>query len=80
MAFSFGAAIPVCGLHLPVCCSFLVALERLAGCRLQAVNEEEEERRGVTLVAHTVKGVFEDALVAIFLPPCFRKEVSDTVH
>lgn len=49
VAFSFRAAIPVCGLHLPVCSSFLVASDRLAGCRLQAVNEEEEESRGVSV-------------------------------
>lgn len=47
-AFSFHAAVPVCGLHPPVRRGFLVALERLAGCRLQAVNEEEEESRAVS--------------------------------
>lgn len=59
--FSFGAAIPVCVLHLPVRHGFLVTLERLAGCRLHAVNEEkEEESRGVSVCLRTPVGVHRE--------------------
>lgn len=44
-AFSFGAAVPVCGLHPPLRRRLLLVLERLAGWRLQAVDEEEGESR-----------------------------------
>lgn len=74
--FSFNAAVSVFGVHLSVCRAFLVALEWLAGRRLQAVNKKKEARRRswcvclwgqvTPVVGHVLKGGVMEAVSQTF--------------